>query len=258
MRPRIITPGGRPRVKVALGYPYGSGVTGPFLESLLGLQLYELSKPQPLFCYRLPQSGLYIDHNRNRIVEKFMKTDADWLLQIDSDIEFPKTIIETLLELAGSRIKILAASVPLGPPFPSCAWMMTDSPGIWRAVPSEKITAEPLEVDGLATAILLVHRDVLEAIAAQVGQCWFLKMMTPKLAVATSAEGWAPGGRVKDREYVAVGEDLAFCMRARDAGFSSWCVKVPGLKHHKTLPMSHDYEEPEPELAAMAIAGSGK
>ena len=245
---------GSRQTKVALGYPYGAGVTGPFHESLLRLQLYELSKPRPLLHYRLPQSGLYIDHNRNRIAEKFMATDADWLLQIDSDIEFPQTLVETLLELAGSEKKVLAASVPLGPPFPSSAWMMTESPGIWAGVPSERITSAGEPFDGLATAVLLVHRVVLEGIADQVGQCWFLKTMTPKLINERSAAAWAGNGPMRDREYVPVGEDFAFCMRARDAGFQPWCAKVPGLKHHKTLPMSHDYEVAESAPQAPSTA----
>lgn len=248
---------GRAAATVALGYPYGAGVTGPFHESVLGLQLYELAKPRPLLAHRLPQSGLYIDHNRNAIAAKFMGIPArpEWLLQIDSDISFPPTLVETLLELAGRERKILAASVPLGPPLPSSAWMMTDQPGIWAGVPSEKITAEGVPVDGLATAVILIHRDVLEAIADQVGQCWFLKMMVPRLDVPNSAAAWAEDGPVRAREYVAVGEDLAFCMRAKDAGFQSWCAKVPGLKHHKTLPMSHDFEEPEEQPRAMAAEG---
>jgi hypothetical protein len=232
-------------------------VTGPFHESILALQLYELSKARPLLTHRLPQSGLYIDHNRNAIASKFMKHPErpDWLLQIDSDISFPPTLVETLLELAGREKKILAASVPLGPPLPSSAWMMTDQPGIWAGVPSELVPAEGAPFDGLATAVILIHRDVLEAIADQVGQCWFLKMMVPRLDVPSSAEAWGETGRVRDREYVAVGEDLAFCMRARDAGFQPWCAKVPGLKHHKTLPMSHDFEEPDERPRAQAAGG---
>jgi hypothetical protein len=254
-RPQII---GAPRQPtVALGYPYGGSVTGPFFESVLALQLHELAKPRPLLTHRLPQSGLYIDHNRNRICEKFMDTGADWLLQIDSDISFPPTLVETLLEVAGGGKKILAASVPLGPPLPSSAWRMTDQPGIWAGVPSEEITPEGIEVDGLATAVLIVHRDVLEAIAEQVGQCWFLKTSTPRMdpEAPRSAAAWIGDGPIRDRRYVAVGEDLAFCLRAKDAGFASWCAKLPGLKHHKTLPMSHDFEVAEEQQLPIAAEG---
>jgi hypothetical protein len=253
----LVRTDGRPlhaQPKVAFGYPFGGSMTYPFVLSVRAMERHELAKREPLLAYDLPQSGLYIDHNRNRIVEKFMTTDADWLLQIDSDIEFPPDIIETLLGVAGAEKKILAASVPLGPPLPSCAWMLTDQPGVWSAVPSEKITPEGIEVDGLATAVILIHRDVFAGIADLVGQCWFLKTMQPRLTDERSRKAWIDGTPVRDRQYISVGEDLSFCLRAADAGFKSWCAKVPGLKHHKTLPMSHDYEQELPPLPAMEVA----
>lgn len=251
---------GQRRTKVALGYPFGAGVTGYFLESFARLVEYELSKPEPLLSHRIPQSGLYIDHNRNNIVQRFMETDAEWLLQVDSDIQFPPTLIESLLAVAtkepGKEHKIVGASVPLGPPLPSCGWMMTDQPGIWAAIPSHQITEAGVPCHGLATAVILVHREVCQAIADQVGQCWFLKMMVPRLTKAKSVEAWREEGNRADREYVSVGEDLAFCMRALDAGYTSWVCKVPGLRHHKTLPLSHDFEDAAAAASAEVLVGA--
>lgn len=276
-------------MKVALGYPFGGSVTWIFHESMMRLQRHELAKERPLLRHLIPQAGLYIDHNRNQICEKFMTTDADWLLQIDSDIEFPATIIETMLAAAGADKKILAASVPLGPPLPSSGWMMTEQPGIWKSVKTlhwclakrgdqvcfgdlglrsgrwicaacgetyqwddERITGQqvltetPMAVDGLATAVILIHRDVLQAIADRSGQCWFLKTMQPRLTDEKSRKAWMnEDGVMADRRYISVGEDLSFCLRASEAGHQSWCFKMPGLRHHKTLPMSHDYDSAE-------------
>ncbi len=236
--------------RVALGYPFGSGLTGPFHESLMRLQRYELSKPKPLLGFLLPQSGLYIDHNRNRIAEKFWAdTDADWLLQVDSDIEFPPNLIEQLLAVAGHTKKVVAASVPLGPPFPSCGWLATELPGVWECLPAKNITKEGTQVHGLATAVMMVHREVLAAIAEREGQVWFLKLPpVARLDVEKSRLAWEGNGPTTDRQYIPQGEDLSFCLRAQDAGFASWVAKVPGLKHHKTLPLSHDYEDELPEV----------
>lgn len=234
---------------VALGYPYGGGVTGPFHESLMRLQRYELAKPKPLLWHLLPQSGLYIGTNRNRIAEKFwQETDADWLLQIDSDVEFPATIIETLLQLAGDERKVLAASVPLGPPFGSCGWNRTRMPGVWACLPSEEVLPDGTPVDGVATAVMMAHRDVFAAIAEREGQKWFLEMPPePRMDDERSAKAWRGDGPMSDRRYIPQGEDLVFCLRAQEAGFQPWVAKIPGLKHHKTLPLSHDYELPLPE-----------
>jgi hypothetical protein len=297
----LVTSGGAPLrstpPKVALGYCFGT-LHWPFVKSKDALREYDIQRMArgelPTVHYQIPQAGLYIDHNRNRVVEKFMEADAEWLLQIDTDIEFPPDIVETMLAVAGRDKKILAASVPLGPPLPSCAWMMTEQPGIWRSVPTdhwcplcrhegrfltrcadgfkcgdcgtvylgsdERITGQmivsekPIEVDGLATAVILIHREVFEAIADQVGQCWFLKTMQPRMTEERSKLAWIDKGPVRDRQYISVGEDLSFCLRAADAGFKSWCVKVPGLRHHKNLPMSHDFEAELPSMPAMEAA----
>jgi hypothetical protein len=256
----LVTPGGAPlkrqQPKVALGYCFGT-LHWAFVKSKDALREHDVQRMSkgllPTVFYQLPQAGLYIDHNRNRVVEKFMETDAEWLIQIDTDIEFPPDIVETMLAVAGRDKRILAASVPLGPPLPSCAWMMTDQPGIWAGVASEEITADGIEVDGLATAVILIHREVFEAIADQVGQCWFLKTMQPRMTEERTKLAWLEKGPVRDRQYISVGEDLSFCLRAADAGFKSWCAKVPGLRHHKILPMSHDFEAELPPMPAQEI-----
>lgn len=256
-RQSLLLPGAR-SVKVALGYPYGP-ITAPFMHSLRALREYEVAKmargDTPLVRYELPQGGIYVDHNRNTIAERFFQTDADWLLQIDTDIEFPPQIVEMMLAVAGHTKKILAASVPLGPPFGSCAWMKTDVPGIFACLRSEDITEDGIQVDAVASAILLVHREVFEAIADREGQRWFLKMAVGRLDDPLSATAWAgPDGRIRDRKFIPMGEDLAFCIRAAEAGYQSWCAKLPGLKHHKSLPMSHDYEEEPSALIGADVA----
>lgn len=260
----LVRPDGKPASahgKVSLGYPYGGSVTGPFHLSVLALVLFEMTREargvgEPLLHIggHGPVSGLYVEDNRQRITEAFMADPAkpEWLLQIDTDISFPPTIIETLLRVAGSTKKVLAASVPLGPPFPGCALRATQTPGIWAYLNSEEITADGVEVDGLATAVILIHRDVIEAIADRDGQCWFLRKPTARLDQDASRAAWLGQGPSRDRRYINQGEDLAFCLRAKEAGFGIWCAKVPGLRHHKTLPMSHDHEAAEPSPATEA------
>lgn len=255
----------KPRPTVALGYPHGP-ISAPFMRSMVALREYEVAKMagglQPLVRHVIPQAGLYIDHNRNIIVEKFMETDAEWLLQVDTDIEFPCTLVETLLAVSGSEKRILAASVPLivagerpedqGRPVGS-AWMRTEQPGIWMGVPPSTITTQGIECDGIATAICLIHREVFEAIAEREGQRWFLKFEVGRLNTEKSRAAWGEGGAMKDRRFIPIGEDLAFSIRAAEAGFKLWCCKVPGLKHYKTLPLSHDYEE----APALPVAAGG-
>jgi len=48
--------------------------------------------------------------------------------------------------------------------------------------------------------------------------------------------------------FLSQGEDLAFSIRARDAGFPIYAVHLPGLRHHKTRALSHDAEAVSREI----------
>lgn len=238
---------------VAFGYPYGpiSQVFKESCEALYRRDVVRMAGGKPAIVrHIIAKGGIYVDHNRNEIAERFFRTDAEWLLQVDTDIQFPDTLVETLLERAGRDKKVLAASVPLGPPLDSCAWMLTAIPGVWACLPGRDITPEGIECDGLATAIILIHRDVIQAIADREGQCWFLKRgPVPRLDDARSKAAWVGEGPIADRRYIPQGEDLSFSLRAKDAGFKLWCCKVEGLRHYKTLPLTHDFEDPQVEAA---------
>ena len=87
------------------------------------------------------------------------------------------------------------------------------------------VPLQPLAVDGIATAVALIHRAVFEGMAAKHGQTWWHHIYLPK-----------PGD-----EFQSLGEDLGFSIRAADCGFQSWAVHVPGLRHYKTMPLSRRY-----------------
>lgn len=261
-RPQLYTPSGAPVPvpTVALGYPYGP-ISAVFMHSLLALRAYEFLKMarglEPNLRDLIPEGGIYVDQNRNRIVEKFMATDSEWLLQIDTDIEFQPTLLEHLLATAGSDKKVLAASVPLGwsgahgEPLPSCGLNRLSKPGQFVYVAEKDVTSAAIQVDAVASAVLLVHREVFEAIADREGRNWFLKMAIPDVNDATSRAAWKSNeGPMRERKYLAIGEDISFCRRAEDAGYRSWLAHVPGVRHYKTVPLTHDREPATEALEA--------
>lgn len=217
-----------PGHKVVLGYPVGGSVTLPFHASVIRLLGYEMAKPDAarLLARITHSSGLYVAENRTELSQQFLAGTGDWLLMIDTDIEFPATLLETLLALAGTSRKILAASVPLGA-YATCAFNRTEKAGVWQAVP---VPLEPVAVDGVATAVALIHRSVFETIAAQHGQSWWHHVYLP--AEDTSQPG----------DFRSQGEDLAFSIKAASCGIQSWAVHVPGIGHYKTRRLSHDTE----------------
>lgn len=216
---------------VVVGYPVGGSVTLAFHASMLALLGYEIQKGDARLLAKIQHTqGLYVADNRTLLIQRFLDTQSEWLLQIDTDIEFPRTLLETMLDLAGTERKILAASVPLGTAFPTCAFNRTDTPGIWSPVPR---VDGVIECDAVATAIFLCHRSVFEDMADLDGQSWMHHIYLPASNVVTSPRQFV---------YRSQGEDLAFCVRAKKAGHRVWCANVPGLKHHKTTALSHDNE----------------
>ncbi len=226
--------------KVVVGYPVGGSVTLPFHVSILQLVAHEIAKPdhERLLSKITHTQGLYVGDNRTMLAQRFVDTDADWLLQIDTDIEFPRTLLETMVALAArTGAKIVAANVPLGV-YATVAFQETAQPGVWANY--ETLLGDVFPCDAAATAVMLVHREVFDTIADGHGQCWFHHMYLPE-----SPEGTAP----RDFRFRSIGEDMAFCVRAKAAGFQTWVARVPGLKHHKTRALSEDSGR------AMSMAG---
>lgn len=217
--------------KVMVGYPVGGSVTLAFHASVLSLLGYEIAKGDDRLLARITHSqGLYVADNRTLLIQRFLSTEAEWLLQVDTDIAFPPTLLETMVELAGTERKVLAASVPLSDVLPTCAFNRTEVPGIFAPQPKFEGV---IECDAVATAVLLVHRSVLLDIADLDGQSWMHHLYLPASNVVTDMRHFV---------YRSQGEDLAFCMRAKKAGHRIWCARVHGLRHHKALAMSHDYD----------------
>lgn len=232
--------------KVVLGYPVGNSNVHAFTASLLKLLAYELAKPddERLLSKITHSQGLYVGDNRQVLAERFFESNGDWLLQIDTDIEFPHTILETLIGIVSRGgavderpIRILAANVPLGT-YSTVAFQQTDKLGVWACYDS--LPADLFPCDAAATAIMMIHRDVFEVIAGRHGQCWFNPITLPKSE---------PGTPVREFKYNVVQEDLAFCVRAKESGYRVWVARVPGLRHHKVRALSDDFDR------AKAMAG---
>ena len=223
--------------KVALGYPCGGTITVPFHSSLQRLLAYEIQKPdrERLLAKEMHAMGLYVGANRQTIAERFMAGDSDWLLQVDTDIEFPVSLVETMLALADDERRIVAANVPLGDPrlgaHSTVAYRATATPGLFDNF--ARMPADLFMCDAVATACVLIHRSVFEAIAETDGQTWFLTKLYPASPASTPR---------RDFKFRELGEDLSFCIRAREHGFDVWCAYVPGLKHYKTCALSDDHE----------------
>jgi hypothetical protein len=229
-----------PAGRVLLGYPVGFSETEPFAISVRRLVTHEFMKPdsERVLAGTKVAPGLYVEDNRNELAASVLDyPHVEWLLQIDTDIEFLPDVLDRMLFLAESQnIKILAASVPIGDTYPTAGFLIgdADKPGTWKCL--AEIPPEPIEVDGIATAIAMIHRDVLLDIARKHGRCWFTR-----IPLITSP----PDTPMEQKEIYNQGEDFSFCLRAREVGHSIWCAHVPGFRHWKMKGYTHDASWPE-------------
>lgn len=137
-----------------------------------------------------------VAHNRNRIARKFLESDADFLLSVDSDQVpgcNPLDYVEHDLDV-------------LGFPYPTYR-AHKECPIVWFPGPANDEGL--VEVEKVASGVLLIARRVLEHPA----------MRGPFM------DYW------DDEGLLVESEDFSFCRRARWAGFSVWCdMSVPA--HH--------------------------
>lgn len=235
----------RTRERVVIGSPRGGSVTGAFQTSLTALQFdqWRVREPKDVqLAAVIEGSGLYIEDNRHWLAWRFMNQHtAPWLLMIDSDIQFGPDLIDQMLDAARtSGAKVLAGNVPLDV-FPNVAYLAMPQPGVFaplKMLPPEKV----FEADAAATAIMLIHRDVLQAIREREGECWFYRH---KVEVEDA-------GGYPYRTFLNLGEDISFCLRARDAGFPSYVVQdLSGVVHHNLAATRRCLADAQAEVARL-------
>jgi GT2 family glycosyltransferase len=148
-----------------------------------------------------------IEHNRNSIVQRFLASDKDYLLQIDSDV-VPNANPLYLVDL---RLDIVSA--------PCWIYQHKNFLNVYRfdknkefLMPLDlKSNKHIVEVDATGSGVLLVSRKVLETIKA-------------------------PFARKYDENGIAIlGQDLYFCEKAREAGFKIYAHFDYISKHYKTI-----------------------
>jgi hypothetical protein len=210
--------------EVMLGYIHNGWIRAEFVASLLNLQQHPAR--ELIGCLTAQSGGTLVSYARNLLTENLLRSPQQWLLMVDADMAFTPANVADLAEAADPDERPIITGV--------CATLNTTGTGTLPAVYSANIGAAGVvhnfisrgrslpaegvhQVDGCGAAFLMIHRSVLEKIPA--GE-WF-------------REGVTPAGGIR-------GEDLAFCMRATEAGFGIWahCGVRPG--HLKTVCLTAD------------------
>ncbi len=153
--------------------------------------------------------NLNVDNNRNKIVERFLKEDFDWLLMIDEDNP-PNADPLDLIELDKD---VMILPTPMFNPEKDAGILFN----VFKEVGNELITLTPdlenklVRIDSGGSGCILIRRNVLESIKRPFESKWDKKGIRQ------------------------IGSDVLFCMKAKKRGFEIWTHWDYICSHYKTI-----------------------
>lgn len=148
------------RTKISIGLPFYGGFTGEWVTQYSGL-IASLASNHDII--NIHASGVMTaDHNRNAIVDEFLKTPAEWLFWIDSDTFVPAGAIERMLQ--HGRTLVSGLYYGKNPPHNPIAYILHNGAfaPIDKKLRWEK--GEILPVDAPGMGCMLTHRSVFDDI----------------------------------------------------------------------------------------------
>ena len=180
-------------MKILIAVPCMDQVPAPFCQSLA--QLQKVGE-----CVLAMKSGSLIYTSRNDLARMSLQMDADYVFWLDSDMVFkPDTLIRMMDTMKKHDLDFLTGlyfrRVP--PYSPVLFDRLEYDKGICRWTEFKEIPDSLFEVGGCGFGCVLMKTDVFIDVQSVHGNMF------------------APRGNN--------GEDLAFCMRARECGFKLWC-----------------------------------
>jgi hypothetical protein len=230
--------------RVLLAFPStGHDISTRFLRSMWELDLFDRHRglqawealgepehPNPvelriLHNYVAIEATANLAKARNRLVDEFLHNpdhvDCDWLWFCDTDMVYEPDLLHRMVARAVQMdVKILGALcviITAEGPLPT---LFVDDPTTITQIMLDWEPNQVCEVAATGTGCLLIHRSVLQDMLDRSGgskNCWF------GFDIHTGDTGveWA------------LGEDVSFCLRAREAGHKVYVDTTAQVGHHK-------------------------
>lgn len=190
--------------------------------------LWGLEKPAETAL--IVSEGTNLARQRNNAVE-LLGPQAEWLLFLDDDVIVPP---DTLTRLYSHKVPIVSAlGLVRKPPYQSLAgWLSYSSESGERSpkflTPEDMASNKLIEVDYAATACLLIRVEV------------FRSMDPP----------WFEIGKPNS---VTMGEDVTFCLKAKELGFPTY-VDTSVRMGHQISAVVFPNDKGNPSIAPISLA----
>lgn len=208
--------------KVFVGFVHPHNVHWNFAASLLKLQQSMRFRTTIL---GIP-SGPNISSPRNDVAATFLKTDDEWFLSVDTDIEFEPDHVSQLvahdLDIVGGTYFNKFGSDDK--PIPVCS--VNTGPGKFGHGDVLQIDRGLVKVFGLGMGFTLVRREVMEKLGN--GPMW------PFAELAVTGAQLGAVDEAERNTIHMLSEDITFCARAQALKYSVWMDLDCKVKHHKS------------------------
>lgn len=190
---------------VYVGYLHPHELSSAFHLSMCHLLLADSAGPRRIIGGGGRYCSANVSKGRNEIVEDFLKSPAEWLLMLDSDMVFEPTLIEDLLSSASPDefpfVGGLCFGISDGDLFPTLYGLSRGEDGKVGTIRYNDYPKDALfQVAATGAACTLVHRSVYQKILDHGFNPTF------------------PWYQETEMDGNPVGEDFTFCLRAGMVG----------------------------------------
>ena len=200
-------------MKTLIAVPCMSQVNAEFCSSLAMMQ----KEGQ---CVLEMKIGSLIYDARNSLCSTAIKIGADYILWLDADMVFPSDLLPHMMRVIqeNDNIDILTGvyyrrTEPYTPVLFKCLEQETDGQIIWSGF--DEVPEGLTEVGGCGFGCVLMPTDIIFDITAKHGT-----LFTP---------------------FPGAGEDVAFCIRARESGFHIYADPSIKLGHTGYVTITEDF-----------------
>lgn len=214
----------------ALGYCHPGTVPAAFHESVV----LTLRGPDPPAHVISVGGGPRIHALRNDLVRRFLDTDADTLVMVDTDMVFSPADVSRLLERSGQLGPMAvvgglcfasAHGVDHSRAYPTLYAIEPGGVRIIRDYPRDAL----VEVDATGAAFLALPRKLLEAVRERFGR-------VPDSTLTSDVE-WFAETVMHGHSF---GEDWTFCLRAKSVGGRVLVDTSIRVGHLRTFVLTED------------------
>lgn len=193
-------------MKTVIAIPCMDTVQTEFVRSLVSMRY--VGEVQFIFT----ECSL-IYHARTQLCRMAMEANADYVLWLDSDVVFEPDLMERLMEDIQGRDMVTAVYHGRRPGFRPVIWKTITTGLLPASTQVEQYDDYPedglFEVAGCGFGAVLMKTGVIRDVAETFHQTF----------------GPIPG----------LGEDLSFCVRARNCGYTIWCDPALQVGHKGSM-----------------------